>query len=169
MLQREWGEVTGVLSGGSASDRPATQTDMRTSKEVYDRKITELCFTVQEYVKADQLKGLTEDAILQLCSREYEPIGGKMRVEKKEDLKLKLGRSCDDADAVCILCEIVRQRAGGPQGTLKPRHGDDWNAFVKKANEVYAEETLDVVRQETSNLPSWAQQFTAQSFSNDDQ
>jgi hypothetical protein len=67
-----------------------------------------LWYQVREFAQAGMLKGLYTEAIVQLCNRQYLYKGKKISVETKEDVKLSLGRSPDDADALAVLVDVAR-------------------------------------------------------------
>ena len=108
VLTVEWGPVIRVESGGAPTDNPVSSADFRPAKEVYDRKISELCFQVVNVVESGQLKGLFEEAVFEFTTRTYEITKRKYSVETKDELKKRLGRSCDHADAVAAMVEAAR-------------------------------------------------------------
>lgn len=109
VLTQEWGPVVWIEAEGGATDMPASEEDPRPAKTVFDRRITQLWFNVQAFVKGKQLGGLTEEDCAQFCSRKYDYLNKKYRLEKKEDLKPRLGRSPDEADAVATMIEVAIQ------------------------------------------------------------
>lgn len=130
ILIQEWGEIIPVESGGKPSDLPASEEDERPSTEVYDRRITELWFSVQAFVRGCQLGGLTQSDVRQFCTRTYTYASKKYSVEKKEDpknpnikadLKQRLGGSPDEADAIAVLIDVARQRGMHTRGPRTDR------------------------------------------------
>lgn len=77
--------------------------------EHVDRFITELWFRVSYAIDSDQIRGLPEDAIEEGCQRQYKNVGGgKLSIEKKEDLKANNGgRSPNNFDAIAIGLEMA--------------------------------------------------------------
>lgn len=108
VLTVEWGQVIRVESGGAPTEDPVANADLRPAKEVYDRRITQLCFQVVNVVEAGLLRGLFEEAVFEFTTRTYDDDGRKKSVEDKEELKKRLGRSPDHADAICSLVEAAR-------------------------------------------------------------
>lgn len=142
-LTQQWGEIIWVESGGKPSMLPASEEDERLAKDVYDRRITELWFSVQAFVRGKQLGGLIREDVEEFCSRTYDYVNKKYYLEKKEDLKPRLGRSPDSADSVAVLIEVARQRGGmktiGPRGE---RMMSMWDREIKLQTQVYAEQNL---------------------------
>lgn len=142
VLTQEWGEIIWVESGGRPSEMPASEEDPRPSREVYDRRITELWFSVQAFVKGGQLGGLCEDDVIQFCARQYDFVNKKYTLEKKEDLKLRLNRSPDNADSVAVMIEVTRRHGMETRG---PRAQRMWSMFdqqIKENQKLYDEENL---------------------------
>lgn len=142
ILTQEWGPVITVESGGKPSDLQASEEDERASHEVYDRRITELWFSVQAFVRGKQLGGLTEEDCQQFCARLYDLPNKKYKLETKEDLKPRLGQSPDAADSVAVLIEVARRhgmRTVGPRGE---RMQSAFQRVVADQQRVYQEENL---------------------------
>jgi hypothetical protein len=81
----------------------------KTCKEHYDRFISEMWFGIRETVEAGQMRDLPEEFILEACKRQYTK-KEKTKVETKDDLKDRTGKSPDLADALAIGIEGARQR-----------------------------------------------------------
>lgn len=142
ILTQEWGEIVAVESGGKPTDMPASEEDARPSNQVYDRKITELWFSVQAFVKGSQIGGLTEDDCEQFCARLYDYVNKKYYLEKKEDLKPRLGRSPDDADSVATMIHVARLRGMATRGPRGDRMLSMWDREIQTQQQVYREENL---------------------------
>lgn len=140
VLTQEWGEIIAVESGGKPSDMPASEEDERPSSQVYDRRITELWFSVQAFVKGSQLGGLTEDDCMQFCARTYVYVSKKYSLEKKEDLKPRLGRSPDDADSVAVLVEVARRNGMHTRGPRGDRMLSMWDREIEIQQQIYLPE-----------------------------
>lgn len=137
VLMQEWGEIVWVESGGKPSEMPASEEDARPSNQVYDRRITELWFSVQAFVKGAQLGGLTEDDCTQFCARQYDFVSKKYILEKKEDLKPRLGRSPDDADSVAVMVEVARQLGMSTRGPRGDRMLSMWDREIQIQQKLY--------------------------------
>lgn len=117
-----------VDSGAMPTDRPVREglmildpstKQMRPKKcsEHYSKFVSEMWFSVRYAIEADQVRGLTEDVMMEGCARTYTLTkGNKIEVEpksdpkKKEDLKRRLGKSPDLFDALAIGFEGARQK-----------------------------------------------------------
>lgn len=141
VLTQEWGPVVWVEAEGGATQMPASEEDPRPAKLIYDRRITELWFSVQAFVKGKQLGGLTDEDCAQFCSRKYDYKGKKYCLEKKEDLKPRLGRSPDEADAVATMIEVARQHGFETEGPRSERHRQIFLTDYQVQSKVY--ETVD--------------------------
>lgn len=142
VLTQEWGEIVWVESGGRPSEMPASEEDPRPAREVYDRRITELWFSVQAFVKGSQIGGLTDDDVIQFCARQYDFVSKKYVLEKKEDLKPRLGRSPDDADALAIFIEVCRKHGMATQGPRGERMISQWDKEIKIQQRLYNDDSL---------------------------
>jgi hypothetical protein len=130
-MMRLWSTlVQPVEFGGNASERVnfmgrkwedgPEKGDLKKCKDVFGKFVSELWFAFRFLVEAGQCRGLTDTIIKEAAMRLY-VIGksNKMDVEPKAELKTRLGRSCDLADAFCVGIEGAR-RLGFPLGKLKP-------------------------------------------------
>jgi hypothetical protein len=114
VLRSIWsGEILEVNFSGAASDLPASGTDHTPSKERYTNKVSEIWFVGREFLQSRQLKGITPDLARELCARTYETRErGKVRVEPKTDMKARIGKSPDKADAALLGLAVCRHRLG---------------------------------------------------------
>jgi hypothetical protein len=142
VLLQQFGEIVWVESGGKPSDMPASEEDNRPSHQVYDRRVTELWFSVAAFVKGSQLGGLTEDDCTQFCARQYDYVSKKYILEKKEDLKPRLGRSPDDADSVAVMIEVARQMGMHTRGPRGDRMLGQFDGVITLNQEVIREANL---------------------------
>jgi hypothetical protein len=110
ILMAEWSPQLHALNWGiGATSRPSAQHDGRPARDVYDRYVTEIWFSVRELLEAGQIKGFRRSTISQFISRTYEMRGRKYSIEKKEDMKSRVRYSPDEADAVAGICEVARR------------------------------------------------------------
>lgn len=115
ILAKEWSkDIYQVASSGHPTETLVSlQTDDRAC-DVYDRRITELWFSVRQLVQTEQIKGLDPIAMEQFCTRLYEFKSGKYKIEPKPDYKIRLGKvdnhykSPDEADSVCLVVDLAR-------------------------------------------------------------
>ncbi len=133
IIAGEWSpEVHRVEWGGKASDRPSSQADGRPANEVYASQVTELWFSVREFLEAGQLKGLTVEEIKQACSREYEQQGRRYLLNTKVECKKKLGYSPDEMDAVAGICSVVKRNGISAQGKIAALQDTSWEEQTKE-------------------------------------
>jgi len=117
--------------GGMPTDEPVSDGIQTTCREFYSKFISQLWFSVRMTVEAGQVRGFTDDVIMEFSAREWMKVGNnKTEVEPKEKVKEKTGRSPDLADAVAIGFYGARQR-GFRIARLKTdqpskRNGPDW-------------------------------------------
>lgn len=109
VLQREWSpRIQIVDENGSPSDLIVSNENPRPAKELYDRKVTELWFSVREFVEADMIRGLDRTTANQLCSRTYEDKGSggsrKDSIQKKDEML----HSPNEADALAFYIDMLR-------------------------------------------------------------
>jgi hypothetical protein len=104
-----------VSSAGRPTDTWVDAEKTQTARDAYDRRVTELWFSMQKFVQAAQIKGLDDVSCEQFCTREFAWSGKKYALETKEEYKLRLGKvdrryvSPDRADAASLILDLVRQ------------------------------------------------------------
>lgn len=119
LIEKEWSkDIMHVESSGRPTDTLiASQSDEKAS-DVYDRRVTELWFSMRELVLGDQIRGLDSVSMEQFCTRLYETKGRKYSIEQKKDYKMRLGKvdnhykSPDEADAATFIIDLARQLYG---------------------------------------------------------
>jgi len=106
-----------VRDGLMIEDRESKQMRPKKCSEHYSKFVSEMWFSVRYAIEANQVRGLTEDVMMEGCARVYTLTkGNKIEVEpksdpkKKEDLKRRLGKSPDLFDSLAIGFEGARQR-----------------------------------------------------------
>lgn len=114
IFKREWGNIYEVDFRGKPSDRPVSDSNPKPAYEEYDRRSTELNYSVRAFAVAGSIRGLSTEACVQFCARKTEYKGRKTRVETKADMKKRIGRSPDNADAVAIGLDLARERGAVP-------------------------------------------------------
>lgn len=116
ILTKEWSkDIYHVASSGHPTELLVSlQSDDRAC-DVYDRRITELWFSLRQLVQTEQIKGLDTISIEQFCTRTYEWKSNKYKIEPKNEYKVRLGKvdnhykSPDEADSVCLIVDLARQ------------------------------------------------------------
>lgn len=105
-------KVHRVNFGSRASDLPISVANRNPASDVYANKITELYYAFSEYLQCNQIRGLSPDAAHEFCARKLVEGKRPKRLETKADLKKRIKRSPDNADAVACLIGVVRERLG---------------------------------------------------------
>lgn len=112
-LQREWSpHILTCEFGGAPSDMIVSEEDRsnkqspRMAKECYDRRVTELWFSIREFVQAEIIRGMDTITAIQLCQRKWDYKGKKKCVQKKEELP----SSPNEADSLACGIELLRRK-----------------------------------------------------------
>ena len=108
-------EFLRVHFGGAPSGRSLSAYDSTPADEKYVNRVTELWFGAKEFLQNGQLRGVGPDLAKEMTSRNYDTRkSGSMKVvvESKTDMKSRIGRSPDVADAAFVLLDVVRERFG---------------------------------------------------------
>jgi|688.fasta_scaffold10462_26 hypothetical protein len=108
-------EFQRVHFGGAPSSRSLSAYDSTPADEKYVNKVTELWFGAKEFLSSGQLRGIGPDLAREMTSRNYDTRkSGSMKVvvESKTDMKARIGRSPDVADAAFVMLDVVRERFG---------------------------------------------------------
>jgi hypothetical protein len=158
-MVEEWSPlVVGVEFGGAPSSTAVSADDGTLCKDAYDRRVTELMYNCRELLLAGQLKGLDRVTVSQFCSRTYGYKGKKKSVETKDDCKLRIGRSPDDADTIAIMVELARQRGLSPSRGIVGVLAKSRMAKAVESNEVYEDSYSDGVgesKDPLANILAW--------------
>lgn len=127
---RDFHRIMGV---GAPSDAFVDSDAGEKAHEVYADRTTELWFALRTLVLAGQVRGLDDQTVEELCSREYSWKGRKMVLESKKDYKKRMGMedgptgSPDRADAAVIIVEVARQNGLVINAqSLSERNQDSW-------------------------------------------
>lgn len=114
-------DVNPIDFGGNPTPRPVTS-DMyiydeklrakrlKRCDEHYSKFVSELWFSVRYLIEGKQCRNLSNEAVDELCAREWGRAKGyKIEVEIKEETKKRIGKSPDVADQTAIACEGARR------------------------------------------------------------
>lgn len=110
IVQAEWSpQVKDIQFGGAPSGRKMGLND--DTGEKYANRVSEIWLQIKPLLREGQVSGLTESIIEDLVSREFskKPEPRKLKIESKIDLKKRLGRSPDCADAFLIAVDVAIQ------------------------------------------------------------
>lgn len=78
--------------------------------EAYTNFVTELWYSIRLSIEADQIRGLPEDVMNELCMRRFEVKNEKKKLETKEKFKEQYGFSPDLGDWLAIAVEGARRK-----------------------------------------------------------
>lgn len=138
ILRVEWGRgVESCQFGGAVTERTLKVTDSSKCVDLFDRFVTELWWAARSFLEEGMVGGIVQKFKLlrqDLVAREYETVKEKkVAVEKKSDMRSRLGRSPDSGDAFVMLIELLR-RKGGKAGTkIKQMGGSLVDRLLKRA------------------------------------
>lgn len=148
-FSKVWGSIGMTVDfGGSPTDDPVSADIPTPCRDYYSKRVSQIWFTVRHAVESGQVRGFTEDVIMEFSAREWMKVGAnKIEVEPKEKVKEKCGRSPDLADAVAVGIfgaiqrgfQIMRLKPDKP-----PNRGPDWRTSLReKARKIWASGTLE--------------------------
>jgi hypothetical protein len=116
IFQHEWSDKIMLIDPrGSPTDAIVDWDFMKTGREVYDRKVTELWWEVRRFIETSQIRGFPKAAIEQFCTRLYDDERAKMKLETKVDYKTRIhgsdsaSGSPDEGDACSYILELAKQ------------------------------------------------------------
>lgn len=156
-LARIWSSAcTPVEFGGSPSKRPVTmdtyvndkvtgERRLKRCDEHYSKFISELWYSLRYAIEADQIRGLPQEVVDELCTRNWERVANdKIEVESKIELKRRIRKSCDLADWAAICLEGAR-RKGFQISKLSPDvevYEDNYQEEVEALDKLLQDELL---------------------------
>lgn len=116
IVAREWSpKVHRVDFAGKASDLQASVSDPTPACERYANRVTEIWFGAKELIRTGQIKGISTSLAKELCARTYTTSKGatmRLLAEPKPDMKMRIGKSPDEADAALMLVALCREKYG---------------------------------------------------------
>lgn len=140
IFEQEWGAVVGVEFGGSPSER-YVNVGGRTASDQYDNRASELNISIREFAMGGQIRGLPGEAEAQFCIRRTEQVNKKQSVESKKELKKRLGRSPDEADACCISIDLAKQRGAVAElSSFQSKPAPKIESALRKSDEYYSDD-----------------------------
>lgn len=162
-LARRWSSSCNPVEfGGKPTTRPVTMDMLITDKttgekrlkrcdEHYSKFVTELWYSLRFAIEADQVRGLTDEVINELCMRQWDRVANdKIEAESKTEMKLRARKSPDLGDWASIILEGARR-----QGFQISKLGN--NAIRGRSmDDILLEEEREMDSIVTSNLLSHA-------------
>lgn len=122
-LSRIWSpSCNPVEFGGNPTTRPVTmdtfindrltgQRRLKRCDEHYSKFVSELWYSLRLAIEADQIRGLPDDVMNELCMRQWDRVkGDKIEVESKTEMKERTRKSPDLGDWCAIILEGARRR-----------------------------------------------------------
>jgi hypothetical protein len=121
IVHRIWHpDVLAISFSGMATDKPTSMFGAEPANERYDNRVSELWYVGHEFLRNNQLKGVIPELAKELTARHYTTVkhssGLRIRVESKEDMRIRTRKSPDVADAAMIMVDLCRTRLGAIPG-----------------------------------------------------
>ena len=139
IIARTWcSRIIRVEFGGRASETPCNFEDSRPACDVYENKSVEMHFRSRDILNSGQLKGVDRETSPELCNREFDDGGKRIKLQKKVDYKLKFGHSPDLGDSLVGLSEVARLRGFVLAAVGETVHvQEDYDKIVDKTQAIY--------------------------------
>lgn len=101
--------------GSKASDKPVSAYDPTPSHERYVNAATELWVSGKEYLRSNQVRGISREMMTEMVYRKLDRAGERnlnvrMKLVPKSEMKIKYGKSPDIAEAGLGCIAIARER-----------------------------------------------------------
>lgn len=92
------------------NDEKTRSRRLKTCKEHYSKFVTEMWFSVRYVIECGQMRELPDEVRTEGCLREYGIVSGnRFELEKKEDTRIRMGRSPDLMDWLAVAVEGARR------------------------------------------------------------
>lgn len=134
VLKVQWSpDLNECEFGGACSDMPVSDENPKPAREEYDRKVTELWYSIRQFVQSDMLRGMDEETAVELCQRRFVVKNKKIVLERKDEMKLRGLHSPDYADALACGIHLLREKGVNAtvQTAVKTERGDGVAAFLR--------------------------------------
>lgn len=113
LIARDLGNgALNVNFSSKASDKPVSKSDPRPGNKRFRNMVSELWYVGKEFIRSGQLKGLQPDIVTEMVARTYEEVAGMVKVESKDDMKLRTKKSPDIADSAFLCLHMARMKHG---------------------------------------------------------
>lgn len=125
-----------VSFSGAAEDRVVIPGEKRTGNEMFANMVAQIWSSARVCVGNSVVRGLSQrgQAVSQLCKRKFATDEKKrFTVEKKKDMKKRIKRSPDHADAFCLLIYLALKN--GLSGADLPPKKPTWDKVMQKKSE----------------------------------
>ena len=142
IMAKEWSnKIRRIEFGGKPSELPVSAEDSRPASEAYANRVTELWWSVREWVIREQIRGMERETIIEFCQRMFDDSKRKICIERKIDMKARTGQSPDLADAAALVVEVARQLGAG-RLNKKTEADKEWENAVREHDMIYTEDAL---------------------------
>jgi hypothetical protein len=112
VIEMQWGPgVTRFVGSVRPTELSISAKDQTKANKRYRNHITEAWFAFVEFATYDQIRGICDEAARQFTTREIVN-GPTVAIEPKDAFKSRLHHSPDEADAVAMAVQFVRERLG---------------------------------------------------------
>jgi len=140
IVQRIWSpNVIRIEFGGRPSEDSCSMEDIRMACDVYENKSTEMHFRTRDAMNSGQLKGIDRETAIELCNREFDDSGKRIRLMKKLEYRQKFGKSPDFGDSGVIILEVARKRGFKLAAVGQTiNRSFEWDKIVEHTQEVYS-------------------------------
>lgn len=116
-----WEKLQRCNYGDKPTERRFKASSVDRCNDVVDRFVSELWYSAKAFIEEGHIGNIHHERVKlrkQLTARRYEMKGTKLvSVEKKKDMKNRVGYSPDRADGLCMLVELMKRRGAIP-GTI---------------------------------------------------
>lgn len=143
-------QVRRVNFGGAASKLQVSAHDKRLACDRYKNRVTEIWCCLREYMRGNQIRGICPDLAVELTARKMiskksgEDL--KARVESKEQMRDRTGKSPDIADAALGILDMLRSKyrfRAAAKALIGAITTKKWKGFVKKIGDRLITPSLD--------------------------
>lgn len=130
VIEMQWGPgVTRFVGSVRPTELAISAKDQTKASKRYKNHITEAWFSFVEFATYDQIRGISDEASRQFTTREIVN-GPTISIEPKDVFKNRLHHSPDEADAVAMAVQFVRERLGLLAGsTIEGNLASNYSSF----------------------------------------
>lgn len=131
-------DVIPLCFGGAPTELPVSDTDKTPCKDKYANHVTEIWFSAKWLMRSGMIKGLCPEVIEEMTKRKYTTNKGvdlKLKAEPKSEMKKRMAKSPDIADAAFGLISIIRRKfrfiaTNASQANV--HRNNTWSKFLRK-------------------------------------
>jgi hypothetical protein len=132
ILAAEWSDAIHYQTwGGAASELPSAEHDGQLARDSFANRVTELWWNVRAALENGQVLGFSREAMAQGCARLYTYQGRKIKIEPKDEMKLRVRYSPDRMDAIAGLVAVAMVNGFSIEGKASARSAASWQAQAR--------------------------------------